>query len=618
MKNLEVNPFAFLLALCACFTLCACSSTGDDQGSSIAPATENEEAGMSQPAEIESSYEVRAGASGFTLGYDDLSDSYDVAGGYSREAMTRKPPLPEDGMTVLSAQPDPSRAQVLYLWEEGNVPAVTEFTSDMTGYYDSSDFRPYVTALPVPQGVAPKGAVVLMAGGAYQVRGDYTDTIPTALQLREQGFHCFVVDYRLRPYTPQEGALDVARAVRFVIKNADAYGIDPTAVAVMGYSAGGIQAGEFLMHYDGEVDGSTLDPEYLPDELDSVPAHVSADAMIYSFYGRLSVASLDVADLQDADLPPTFYCYGTEDPFYRQFEAQVALMDEVGVPTTTLVLQDWPHGFGGDGSWVADYAAWLEKVFEDATPSAAPPQYRVTPGTETYRGFTLDNVLHSEAEGDIHFNLFVPESFDGSGGAALFVTLPGYQGLYFQGVGENIRTEDFAFEAQAYDPGMIIVAPQLSDWGETSARQTIALVEYLIGAYAIDAERVFLEGYSGGGETLSLVMGMEPQLFCAALFCASRWDGDLSVLADAQVPVYLAIGENDEHYGSGPAREAAAELAGIYRSRGLSEDEVARLVTLDVKDAGYFQRGGVTSQHGGGAALFSRDPAVMGWLFGQE
>ena len=85
--------------------------------------------------------------------------------------------------------------------------------------------------------------------------------------------------------------------------------------------------------------------------------------MIYSFYGRLSVASLDVEKLQGADLPPTFYCYGTADPFYRQFEAQVELMDEVGIATKTIVLDKWPHGFGGNGGWVGDYAAWLEEIF---------------------------------------------------------------------------------------------------------------------------------------------------------------------------------------------------------------------------------------------------------------
>ncbi|WP_321972831.1 prolyl oligopeptidase family serine peptidase [Paratractidigestivibacter sp.] len=209
----------------------------------------------------------------------------------------------------------------------------------------------------------------------------------------------------------------------------------------------------------------------------------------------------------------------------------------------------------------------------------------------------------------------MPDGYDGSGSVALFVTLPGYQGLYFQGVGANVRTEDFGFEAQAYDTQMIVLAPQLSDWGETSARQTIALVEWMLRAYAIDRQRVYLEGYSGGGETLSLVMGMRPQLFCRALFCASRWDGELNVLADARVPVYLVVGESDEYYGSEPATSAAHELEEIYRSKGLDEAEVANLVALDVKPASYFEAGGVSNQHGHGGALFCRDPQIMGWLF---
>ena len=274
---------------------------------------------------METTYEIRDGISGFTLRYDDLPKDYQVSTGFSYEAMNHRPPLPVEDQTVLNAIPDPNENEVFYLWEKGNAPARTNYTSDMTGYYDPYDFRPYVTALTVPEGVEIKGAVILLAGGAFQFRGDYTDTLPTAVQLREYGYRCFIVDYRLRPYSQEEGALDVARAVRFIRKNADIYGIDPDNIAVMGYSAGGIQAGEFFISADGSVNGSYLDPEYIPDELDEIPANASACGMIYSFYGRLSVASLDVERLKSAELPPTFYCYGTEDPFYRQFEAQVAL-----------------------------------------------------------------------------------------------------------------------------------------------------------------------------------------------------------------------------------------------------------------------------------------------------
>lgn len=262
-----------------------------------------------------------------------------------------------------------------------------------------------------------------------------------------------------------------------------------------------------------------------------------------------------------------------------------------------------------EGSPAADSSAEDQRSIDSGSPDA------VTPGTQTFRGFVLDNVLHDGAEGAIHFNLYIPDSYDGSQEVPLFVTLPGYQGLYFQGVGENLKPEDFPFEAQKYDPDMIVAAPQLSDWGETSARQTIALVEYLMEEYAIDEDAVFLEGYSGGGETLSQVMGMSPQLFARALFCASQWDGDLGRLADSKVPVYMIIGENDEYYGSAPAKQAANALKEEYRKRGVPEEEIGCLVTLDVRDADYFSRNGMSNQHGGGAKLFSHDSDVMGWLF---
>ena len=133
--------------------------------------------------------------------------------------------------------------------------------------------------------------------------------------------------------------------------------------ADMGFSAGGIQAGEFLMHYDEDVNGTALDESYVPDALDAVPAHASAAGMIYSFYGRLSVGNMDPDWLTEGDLPPTFYVYGTEDPFYRQFQQQYDVIRNMGISTGRIVLNGWSHGFGSDGGWVNDYAAWLESVF---------------------------------------------------------------------------------------------------------------------------------------------------------------------------------------------------------------------------------------------------------------
>ena len=242
----------------------------------------------------------------------------------------------------------------------------------------------------------------------------------------------------------------------------------------------------------------------------------------------------------------------------------------------------------------------------------------VTDGTAIYRGFTVDSVLHTEELGDIHYCVHMPDSYDGSAPCSLYITLPGYQGLYFQGAGVNIRTEDFAFEAQSYRENMIILAPQLDDWGETSAEKTIRLTEYFLDHYAIDRDQVFISGYSGGGETLSLVLDKRPELYTAALLWSSRWDGGFEALTRAQTPVYFVIGEDDEYYGAEPFRRAYREIRGIYEAAGLSGEAIDRLVRLDVKSASYFAAGNVSNQHGGGAGLFARDTDVMGWLFNRE
>lgn len=278
-----------------------------------------------------------------------------------------KLPKPENrtGNTVLSASVKPNDQQTFYLWEEDNVPAVTNYTENTSGYFDNPDFRPYITSFPVPESTQIKGAVLICPGGAFQFRSDQNEGVNVALKLSELGYQSFVVEYRLRPYTQQEGALDLARAVRFVRSHADDYGIDEKDIAVMGFSAGGILSGEMLLNFDDHVNGSALDSDYHSDKLDQISANASACGMIYSFYGRLSVGTTDVELLRSGNLPPTFYCYGTEDPFYDQFLANADAAEEAGVSVERLQLEDTPHGFGAEGNWISVYDDWLTNIFEN-------------------------------------------------------------------------------------------------------------------------------------------------------------------------------------------------------------------------------------------------------------
>lgn len=157
--------------------------------------------------------------------------------------------------------------------------------------------------------------------------------------------------------------------------------------------------------------------------------------------------------------PPTCACVGDSGGIasWQTMERRLAALEKLGIPTEFHVYAGLPHGFGlGTGTvaegWIEDAAAFWEDQF-------------LTSGTTDYRGFTVDNVLHAGKDGDIHYSVHIPESYDGSRPYALYLTLPGYEGLYFQGVAANLHSENFGFEAQKYREDMVVVAPQLSDWG---------------------------------------------------------------------------------------------------------------------------------------------------------
>lgn len=117
----------------------------------------------------------------------------------------------------------------------------------------------------------------------------------------------------------------------------------------------------------------------------------------------------------------------------------------------------------------------------------------VTVGTKYYDDFLIDNVLSfNDGTENLHYHVYIPDSYDGSKPYALYITLPGYGAYYFQGVAVNLSMEHFAKEAKKYNEDMIIVAPQPNDWGETSKRQIIGLTEYMLAAYNVDSNMVYI------------------------------------------------------------------------------------------------------------------------------
>ena len=249
------------------------------------------------------------------------------------------------------------------LWQRGNIPGFRENVNNS----DGPDFMPNMLVYTVPENVQPKGAVMICPGGAFAFRSMQNEGYDIADMLVPMGYQCFIVNYRISPYSMQASATDLQRAIRYVKAHAEEYRINPDNIALVGFSAGGILNGEVLLNWRDLTNGTALDSSYRPDELDNVPVSACAVGMIYSFYGRLSVSMNNVETLRAANLPPAFYCWGTRDGFAGQFTQNSNAVKEAGVRVETKVLQGYPHGYGSGGNasiWGNDFDAFLTPIMQ--------------------------------------------------------------------------------------------------------------------------------------------------------------------------------------------------------------------------------------------------------------
>lgn len=242
----------------------------------------------------------------------------------------------------------------IYLWPKGQVPTVTEYIEN-TGYAyaDWPDFEPFMLPMLVEEGVTPKGAVILCAGGSRIFRSNVEETYEVALALNACGYQCFIVNYRLTPYTMAESAIDFARAVRYVRANAEKYGVQENNIACAGFSAGGSVISAAMAEYLGDVNASVIVPDYVPDDLDSVSANVDVYLSVYANYGEDSMR-IDNA-------PPTFFLIGADDGWQSVSKCFDAVRD-AGIFTELHTFAGVPHGFGAgthaDGTVYENAATW--------------------------------------------------------------------------------------------------------------------------------------------------------------------------------------------------------------------------------------------------------------------
>ena len=237
-------------------------------------------------------------------------------------------------------RPMPER---IYLWPEGKIPQLTEYTENDGSFNHDPDFVPYMYEVLLPEDVTPKGAVILCAGGDH---GDCVlqEAYGDLEYFLSRRYQCFILLNRVnkRPWNAQDVGADVARAIRIIRRDAAKYRIDADKVAFAGFSNGGLTGEDCIEYYSGDQKMTDWYPDYEPDELDE---YYGAPDAFLCVYGPRYVNG--PFKWEGVKYPPTFFAIGREDRALDNFNYVYPQLLEHKVPVEIHTYAAVPHGQAG-------------------------------------------------------------------------------------------------------------------------------------------------------------------------------------------------------------------------------------------------------------------------------
>lgn len=235
--------------------------------------------------------------------------------------------------------------QRIILWKEGNMPAETEYTdnSDLR-YTHDPDYAPFMYEMLLPEDVAPKGAIIMSAGGDHG-SNILLECYQASLEMNELGYQCFILMNRpnANPWSGKEAGADVARAVQYVRANSGKYRIRNDRVAFAGYSNGGLTGEHNIQHFSGGRSVKDAFPEYEPDELD---AYSGCPDVFLCVYGPRFLG--EPFDWNGVEYPPTIVIVGEKDFNIPNIAPYAEDLRSHGVTVEMHTFINCPHGGVGN------------------------------------------------------------------------------------------------------------------------------------------------------------------------------------------------------------------------------------------------------------------------------
>lgn len=248
---------------------------------------------------------------------------------------------------------------VIPLWVHGAPGFETrrDEPEQVDGWSVTNIHNPSLTVfLPEKQKANGVGIIVAPGGGLRKlgVRGGGEE--PAAF-LAYHGYTAFVLKYRLSrqpgvPYKFEEHVLqDGQRAVRLVRHRAKEFGIQPTKIGMLGFSAGG-EVVSITCYKPGEGDPKAEDP------IDR--EHAKPDFQMLVYPGPVGIPSK-----LPSDSPPAFMLIAADDPHTSVLLNLMHRFREIGVDYEAHIFARGGHGFSmGQRSQRQSIQHWPDRMLD--------------------------------------------------------------------------------------------------------------------------------------------------------------------------------------------------------------------------------------------------------------
>ena len=232
------------------------------------------------------------------------------------------------------------------------------------------------------KGIRP--AVIICPGGGYAIVSIEKEGDQIARWYTEQGFHAFVLKYRLPNAKAQKDPcvaplMDAQAAIKYVRSHATQYDVLADKVGIMGFSAGGHLAASASNLFSKPVLAGATSAEVRPDFSVLCYPVITFTSPKQHKGSRIRLVGKEASEAKNKQFsmehqvndktPPTFIIHANDDGgvppenTHMYYEALV----KHRIPSRKVIIDKGGHGFGMDRSnpaygWQRELKKWLKGV----------------------------------------------------------------------------------------------------------------------------------------------------------------------------------------------------------------------------------------------------------------